>query len=45
MPTKRKGLLHVENVVHHQLVQHSITLLRVALGAVFCLRRSPAEMR
>lgn len=31
----RNGLLHVENTVHHQLVQHSITLLRVALGAVF----------
>ena len=28
-------VVHVENVVHHQLVEHSIALLRVALGAVF----------
>lgn len=28
-------LLHVEDVVHHQLVAHSITVLRVAVGVVF----------
>lgn len=39
-PGHREGdtcrrLLHVEDVVHHQLVAHSITVLRVAVGAVF----------
>ena len=28
-------LLHVENVIHHQLVAHSVTVLRIAVGAVF----------
>ena len=28
-------MLHVENVIHHQLVEHSIVILRVAVGAVF----------
>lgn len=27
--------LHVENHLHHQFVQHSITALRIAIGAVF----------
>jgi putative oxidoreductase len=27
--------LHVENTIHHQLVKHSITALRIALGLVF----------
>jgi len=28
-------LLHAENVIHHQLVAHSVAVLRVAVGAVF----------
>jgi len=28
-------LLHIENVIHHQLVAHSIVVLRVAVGSVF----------
>jgi len=28
-------LLHVENVIHHRLVAHSVGVLRVAVGAVF----------
>ncbi len=28
-------LLHTENVIHHQLVEHSVAVLRVAVGAVF----------
>ncbi len=28
-------LRHVENVIHHQLVEHSIAVLRIAVGAVF----------
>ena len=31
----RPRLLHVENVIHHALVTHSIGVLRVAVGAVF----------
>jgi len=31
----RDHVLHVENVIHHQLVAHSIVILRVAVGAVF----------
>jgi putative oxidoreductase len=27
--------LHIENLIHHQLVKHSITALRIALGLVF----------
>lgn len=27
--------LHIENLIHHQLVQHSIAALRIAVGAVF----------
>lgn len=27
--------LHVENTIHHQLVAHSVAVLRVAVGAVF----------
>lgn len=27
--------LHIENHVHHQLVRHSITALRIAVGAIF----------
>jgi len=30
-----KRLLHVENVIHHQLVAHSVAMLRIAVGAVF----------
>jgi putative oxidoreductase len=35
MPSAPARLLHVENVIHHQLVRHSITALRVAVGAIF----------
>jgi len=28
-------LLHVENVIHHQLVAHSVAVLRIAVGGVF----------
>jgi putative oxidoreductase len=31
----RQCLLHLENQVHHQLVLHSISALRIAVGAVF----------
>jgi putative oxidoreductase len=31
----RQRLLHAENVIHHQLVAHSVAVLRVAVGAVF----------
>lgn len=27
--------LHAENVLHHTLVRHSLTALRLAIGAVF----------
>lgn len=27
--------LHVENIIHHQLVRHSVVVLRVAVGLVF----------
>jgi putative oxidoreductase len=30
-----RRFLHVENTIHHQLVKHSITGLRIALGLVF----------
>ncbi len=30
-----RRFLHVENVIHHQLVAHSVAVLRVAVGAVF----------
>lgn len=35
MRTIYKRFLHVENQVHHQLVLHSITALRIAVGAIF----------
>ncbi len=35
MPRLRQRLLHAEDVIHHLLVVHSVTVLRVALGAVF----------
>jgi len=35
MHSLRERLLHVENVIHHGLVAHSIRVLRVAVGAVF----------
>ena len=36
MPTTiYKRFLHLENRIHHQLVLHSITALRIAVGAVF----------
>ncbi len=28
-------LLHVENMIHHRLIAHSVTVLRIAVGAVF----------
>ncbi len=31
----RERLLHAENVIHYQLVVHSVAALRVAVGAVF----------
>ncbi len=31
----RERLLHAENVIHYQLVAHSVAVLRVAVGAVF----------
>jgi len=31
----RQRLLHLENQIHHQLVLHSISALRIAVGAVF----------
>jgi len=30
-----RRILHVENVIHHKLVAHSVTVLRIAVGAVF----------
>jgi putative oxidoreductase len=30
-----KRFLHLENSIHHQLIKHSITALRIALGLVF----------
>ncbi|WP_196809083.1 hypothetical protein [Conexibacter woesei] len=35
MPFAYARLLHVENVIHHHLVRHSVTALRIAVGAVF----------
>lgn len=35
MSRVHERLLHLENVIHHQLVSHSIVVLRVAVGAVF----------
>src|ERR1700728_2068205 len=35
MQTLYRRFLHVENSIHHQLVKHSITWLRIALGLVF----------
>lgn len=34
MRSLRRRLLHVENVIHHQLVAHSVAVLRIAVGAV-----------
>lgn len=31
----RERLLHLEDVIHHRLVAHSVTVLRIVLGAVF----------
>ncbi len=31
----RQRLLHFENLVHHELIAHSVAVLRVAVGAVF----------
>jgi uncharacterized membrane protein YkgB len=35
MSRVKDWVLHFENVVHHRLVAHSVTVLRVATGAVF----------
>lgn len=35
MSATYQRLLHLENHIHHRLVLHSITLLRIAVGAVF----------
>ncbi len=35
MHSLRQRVLHVENVIHHQLVAHSVAVLRIAVGAVF----------
>lgn len=35
MKASYKRFLHLENRIHHQLVLHSVTALRVAVGAVF----------
>ena len=35
MRSLHQRFLHVENHLHHQFVQHSITALRIAIGAVF----------
>lgn len=35
MPSAHARLLHLENVIHHQLVRHSVTALRISVGAVF----------
>jgi len=35
MGSGHETLLHVENVIHHRLVTHSIGVLRIALAAVF----------
>lgn len=35
MRSVHQRLLHLENVIHHQLVRHSVGALRIALGAVF----------
>ncbi len=35
MRTVGQRFLHLENQIHHQLVLHSITALRIAVGAVF----------
>jgi len=35
MRSLHRRLLHVENVIHHKLVAHSVAVLRVAVGAVF----------
>jgi len=35
MRAVHRRLLHVENVIHHQLVRHSVPALRIAVGAVF----------
>lgn len=30
-----RSVIHLENLIHHQLVEHSVTVLRIAVGAVF----------
>ena len=35
MGSMHRRVLHVENVIHHKLVAHSVTVLRIAVGAVF----------
>jgi len=35
MSAMYQRFLHLENLIHHQLVQHSIAALRIAVGAVF----------
>ena len=35
MHSLHQRFLHVENHLHHQFVRHSITALRIAIGAVF----------
>ncbi len=35
MSSAYNRFLHVENVVHHQLIRHSITALRISVGAIF----------
>lgn len=35
MESVRQRLVHLENLIHHELVKHSVALLRIAVGAVF----------
>ena len=35
METAYQRVLHLENLIHHQLVLHSIAALRIAVGAIF----------
>ncbi|MGI8848095.1 MAG: DoxX family protein [Candidatus Dormibacteria bacterium] len=35
MKAARQRILHIENHIHHQLVMHGITALRIVVGAIF----------
>lgn len=35
MAKVHQRLVHLENLIHHELVKHSVALLRIAVGAVF----------